>query len=148
MKVVILLNLSLTFCTGLKVKKYQKTLVQSYEIIEKDKEAKSDMQCCSLCSNTIGCQGIKFEDSQCSLLKNTKMVIEQNENCQVDCSLVVDNELLSVSLNNQQINVNGNHKKMRDIKTFSFNSCKSGSLIVNATDYNNGNHCTMGGLGA
>ena len=145
MKVLILLHFW-TFCTGLKVKKYQKTLVESYEIIEEPQEAQSDMQCCTLCSNTIGCQGIKFEDSQCSLLKNTKMVIEQNENCQVDCSLVVDNELLSVSLNNQQINVNGNHKKMRDIKTFSFNSCKSGSLIVNATDYNNGNHCTMGGL--
>ena len=84
--------------------------MQSYEIIEEDKEAKSDMQCCSLCSNTIGCQGIKFEDSQCSLLKNTRMIIKQNENCWVDCSLVVDDELFSVSLNNQQLEVNGNHK--------------------------------------
>ena len=146
MKVVILLNLSLTFCTGLKVKKYQKTLVQSYEIIEKDKEAKSDMQCCSLCSNTIGCQGIKFEDSQCSLLKNTRMIIKQNGNCWVDCSLVVDDELFSVSLNDQQLEVKGNHKGWTNEKTFSFNSCKSESLIINGTDWNNGNHCTKGGL--
>ena len=145
MKVLILIHFW-TFCTGLKVKKYQKTLVQSYEIIEEPQEAQSDMQCCTLCSNTDGCQGIKFEDSQCSLLKNPKMVIKLNGNCQVDCSLTVDNELFSVSLNNQQLKVNGNHSNLKIEKTFSFNSCKSGSLIVNATDWNGDNHCTKAGL--
>ena len=145
MKVLILLNLSFTFCTALKVRKYQKSLLESYEILEEHKEAKSEMQCCSLCSNTIGCEGIKFEDSQCSLLKNTRKGT-LNGNCWVNCSLTVDNELLSVSLNDQQLTVHGDHQNIRNVKTFSFNSCKSGSLIVKGRDQNDENHCAMARL--
>ena len=75
MKVSILLIL--TFSLGiiaLKMRKYQKSqIVKSYDIIEERKEPKSEMQCCTLCSSTVACEGIKFEDLHCSLVRNTKI---------------------------------------------------------------------------
>ena len=72
MKVYFLVILSFSLCSALKIRKYRKTQVESYETIEERKEAKSEMQCCTLCSNTIACEGTKFEDSQCSLVRNVR----------------------------------------------------------------------------
>ena len=72
MKVYFLVILSLSLCSAIKIRKYQKTQVESFETIEERKEAKSELQCCTLCSNTIACEGTKFEDSQCSLVRNIR----------------------------------------------------------------------------
>ena len=75
MKVSILLILTCSLgIIALKIRKYQKSQqVESYDIIEERKEPKSEMQCCTLCSSTIACEGIKFEFLHCSLVRNTKI---------------------------------------------------------------------------
>ena len=75
MKVSILLILTCSLgIIALKIRKYQKSqIVESYDIIEERKESKSEMQCCTLCSSTVACEGIKFEDFHCSLVRNTKI---------------------------------------------------------------------------
>ena len=51
--------------------KYQKvSSLKSYNTLSLTKAPKSAMQCCSICSRTMGCEGIKFEGGSCSFLSN------------------------------------------------------------------------------
>ena len=51
--------------------KYRKvSSLKSYNTLSLTKAPKSAMQCCSICSITMGCEGIKFEGDFCSFLSN------------------------------------------------------------------------------
>ena len=51
--------------------KYRKvSSLKSYNILSSTKAPKSEMQCCSICSRTLGCEGIMFEGDSCSFLSN------------------------------------------------------------------------------
>ena len=51
--------------------KYRKvSSLKSYNTLSVTKAPKSAMQCCSICSRTLGCEGIKFEGGSCSFLSN------------------------------------------------------------------------------
>ena len=62
--------------------KYQKvSSLKSYNTLSLTKAPKSAMQCCSICSITMGCEGIKFEGDFCSFLSNP---VEDNTNDATD----------------------------------------------------------------
>ena len=51
--------------------KYQKvSSLKSYNTLSTTNAPKSAMQCCSICSRTLGCEGIMFEGGSCSFLSN------------------------------------------------------------------------------
>ena len=51
--------------------KYRKvSSLKSYNTLSSTNAPKSEMQCCSICSRTLGCEGIKFEGGSCSFLSN------------------------------------------------------------------------------
>ena len=63
-----------TLTQGLKVKKYQKTKVASFEVIKASPQPLSTIHCSFLCKNELTCEGFQFDDDNtCKTLKNVNL---------------------------------------------------------------------------
>ena len=68
----ILLSLSLG-SNALRVKKYKKAKLTSFDILKESSAPNSDLQCCNICRNEYICGGVKFDGTTCQILSNVKV---------------------------------------------------------------------------
>ena len=72
MKFLLLLNICL--CTnGLRLKKYKRASLSTYDVLKESSAPKSYLQCSTLCSNQYICEGVLFDGTTCTMLRNVKV---------------------------------------------------------------------------
>ena len=92
-QILIILFLS-HFCAGLRIKKYQvSNKVSSFDVIQTS-ASKSAGHCSLLCRTQMGCEGTKYENAECSTLKNIKLDGEDSVWVDVDQKTIKKTKLL------------------------------------------------------
>ena len=66
------------------VQKFQKAIFESSNTLSTTEAPRSDLQCCIACKNKIGCEGVKFDGSTCSLLNKVKLNEENSDTSDAD----------------------------------------------------------------
>ena len=86
-------NLSLVFFLHLvfnqvhcftSVQKFQKAIFESSNTLSTTEAPRSVLQCCIVCKNKIGCEGVKFDGSTCSLLNTVKLNEDNSDTSNAD----------------------------------------------------------------
>ena len=76
--------------------KYRKVSgLKSYNTLSLTKAPKSAMQCCSICSRTMGCEGIKFEGDSCSFLNNPVENMDDTNDATDSTNIWINTEIKS-----------------------------------------------------
>ena len=66
------------------VQKYQKANFESFNTLSTTEALRSDLQCCIACKKKIGCEGVKFDGSTCSLLNTVKQKEDNTDTSNAD----------------------------------------------------------------
>ena len=66
------------------IQKFQKAVFESYNTLSTTEAPRSDLQCCIACKNKIGCEGVKFDGSTCSLLNKVKLNDDNSDTSNAD----------------------------------------------------------------
>ena len=66
------------------VQKYQKVNFESFNTLSTTETPRSNLQCCMICKNKIGCEGVKFDGSTCSLLNKVKLNEDNSDTSDAD----------------------------------------------------------------
>ena len=85
-----ILSIVITFTLSFKLKHYQRTQIPSSAYVFKEVTfPQSELQCCQVCMNEMACDGVKYDGTICSALRNVK--INQGTGTEI---AFVDSELI------------------------------------------------------
>ena len=85
-----ILSIIITFTLSFKLKHYQRTQIPSSANVFKEVTfPQSELQCCQVCMNEMACDGVKYDGTICSALRNVK--INQGTGTEI---AFVDSELI------------------------------------------------------
>ena len=74
MRVLLILSIIITFTLSFKLKHYQRTPIpSSANVFKAVTFPQSEMQCCQICMNEMACDGVKYDGTICSALRNVKI---------------------------------------------------------------------------
>ena len=137
MKVLVIIPMIIAATLSFKIKHYQKRPISSSKVFKEVTYPKSAMQCCQICTNEIACDGVKYDGTTCSALRNVKINhgsagSSGSSESVVDGEVWVDSELIQPKIKTKLLVMNGIDPTPEDnIKK---------TEIIDLEDPNN--HCT------